>query len=709
MDIAARRFSTTALRHTACATGGVALWLLAACAWGLDFGHARFISAPGQALLIQVPVGGMTAEDARSLAAQPAPAADWTGAGLVPPVSLDTLRVRVIPAVQGSNRRVLQIRSSQPFQGDLADLLLDVHTASSRQRYQVSLVAPEPAAAVQSPQREAAVPAAPHAAPAVGMAAPPTRRRIPRAAIPVRTGDTMLAISQRHAVDGVTVYQLMMALQRANPQAFIRGNINLVRAGSRLAVPAVEDMLSLSDLEARRQFSEQTAAFLRLRGVLAADVAPVQSGAGGAVSAAGAAQPRTPARSSTDALRLTGSAAAANDARVAQGLALKDAQDRVKTLEDNVHQLEQALQAQRAALGHLDAASPEAPVTGTEGTGPAAVAAGRGQGAGAAAEPPAANHGIQQQVDRLQQALRELGQVLQPSLIAGQAKERSAPGQTEAGDAAATRPAGAEGETAKLAHGEPGTPAAKSESPASDAHAAMAESRAQVARLSDQLDQLSQDLKQAQTAERHATEAHRLAQIESGIAELNRSLQAQRDQLSSEEALAAAQGQAGQLQERVKQLDQALKAQGEAARSAVTDGAQAVGDSLEKIAGAIQDAGKNANQPIRDSLAGVKTPADGTAASDAASLGASNAAAAELKPSQKTEERVSWLQNHLLSVMTALLAFIVLVIAWLLRRANAARDDEPASEGTTAAMVEEKLQSIDLDLDSDAPSTQPKG
>lgn len=52
--------------------------------------------------------------------------------------------------------------------------------------------------------------------------------------------------------------------------------------------------------------------------------------------------------------------------------------------------------------------------------------------------------------------------------------------------------------------------------------------------------------------------------------------------------------------------------------------------------------------------------------------------------------------------MTGLLALIVLMIAWVLRRANVARDEAEDSVQVTEAMVQEKLQGIDLDLDLDA-------
>src|SRR3546814_10894163 len=72
--------------------------------------------------------------------------------------------------------------------------------------------------------------------------------------IRVRPGDTMFAIARRNAVPGVSVYQMMIALQRANPQAFIRHNLNLVKAGAVLAVPDKAALTAVSDREARRLF-----------------------------------------------------------------------------------------------------------------------------------------------------------------------------------------------------------------------------------------------------------------------------------------------------------------------------------------------------------------------------------------------------------------------------------------------------------------------
>ncbi len=533
------------------AVGALALaFLTGGAAHAATFGHARLASGAGEPLLILVPVSGLTEADLSALSARPAPAADWAQAGLTPPVPLDSLSVSVGADVRPGGRRVLRIGSGQAFTGNLADLLLDVHTATGEQRYQVSLVSPEPARAAAA--SAAAQPAKQGAsANAVGAAAPhASTRRVPAGAIAVRPGDTMFAIGRRHAVDGVSIYQLMMALQRANPQAFIHDNVNLVRAGASLAVPDINDMLSISDAEARRQFQAQAAAFARMRGRLAgAAAAATDAGqaATGTVSQDDSRANARPAAAAGDHLRLSESGAkgqsadAAADARTARGHALKDAESRVDQLEGNVKNLNQALQSQ-------------------------------GEAARSAAS----------------QGVEAIGQSIQQ--IAGAISEAS---QEAAAQANETAPAG----------GEP-----------------------------------------------HASGAGT-----SGAVGAN----------------AASSGAAG----------------------TGTPGSQAAG-------GAASGTGSTAAGGASSTASAGSRASSASSAGSPAAAGADSAArVAEQPPSERTQDRVSWLQDHLLGVMTGLLALIVLIIAWLLRRANAARDEADASPRVTESMVRERIQDIDLNLE----------
>ena len=85
--------------------------------------------------------------------------------------------------------------------------------------------------------------------------------------------DTLWKIANRTRVDQVTVNQQMMALQRLNPRAFIRGNINLLKAGYQLDVPSVPEATAISSAQADALVAEHTQAW-RERRSLVADAAP---------------------------------------------------------------------------------------------------------------------------------------------------------------------------------------------------------------------------------------------------------------------------------------------------------------------------------------------------------------------------------------------------------------------------------------------------
>jgi pilus assembly protein FimV len=75
---------------------------------------------------------------------------------------------------------------------------------------------------------------------------------------PIGKNDTLWEIAQAVRPDSsVSVHQTMLALQRLNPDAFINGNINLIKKGQVLRVPDANEINSVSKSEAVRQFNAQ--------------------------------------------------------------------------------------------------------------------------------------------------------------------------------------------------------------------------------------------------------------------------------------------------------------------------------------------------------------------------------------------------------------------------------------------------------------------
>lgn len=75
---------------------------------------------------------------------------------------------------------------------------------------------------------------------------------------PIGSKDTLWEIAKAVRPDStVTVHQTMLALQRMNPDAFIRNNINLIKKGQVLRVPDASEITNTSKTEAVSQVNSQ--------------------------------------------------------------------------------------------------------------------------------------------------------------------------------------------------------------------------------------------------------------------------------------------------------------------------------------------------------------------------------------------------------------------------------------------------------------------
>jgi pilus assembly protein FimV len=245
--------------------------------------------------------------------------------------------------------------------------------------------AAEPAPSAAAPASEAKPAAEPESAPSAGVEAKPIEPRVAPAATPtppageasaaagaekstyeVRSGDTLGAIARQNLPPGADLNQMLIAIYRSNPDAFIRDNVNLVRAGRILNLPAAEAVSAVDMEEAGRLVRAQAADFAEYRSRLAAmaapsDAPPAQQADAGRIEP----KPEAPAApAQEDRVRLSkadaqkpaaaGARAARDDDAAARERALKEAQSRVSDLEKNVSDLQKLLELKNQQLAEME-------------------------------------------------------------------------------------------------------------------------------------------------------------------------------------------------------------------------------------------------------------------------------------------------------------------------------------------------------------------
>jgi len=180
----------------------------------------------------------------------------------------------------------------------------------------------------------------------------------------VKKGDTLGAIARANLPPGITLNQMLIAIYRANQDAFIRENVNLVRAGRILNIPTADEVGAVDTAEANKLVRSHMAEFREYRSRLAAVPAPAEA-TPGQREAPGTIQPKPEApkpAAPSDQVRLSkadpqkpgATAAARADDAAARERALQEAQSRVKDLEKSVADLQKMLEIRNQQLAELE-------------------------------------------------------------------------------------------------------------------------------------------------------------------------------------------------------------------------------------------------------------------------------------------------------------------------------------------------------------------
>lgn len=162
---------------------------------------------------------------------------------------------------------------------------------------------PEPAPREAPPATPA--PSAPTAPTAPAASVPPPPPFEPRGVAPgaptgdawgpVQSGETLWRIAERTRRDDVSINRQMIALLRANPEAFIGGNINQLRRGAILRLPGFDEVQALSASEANALVREHMASWQASRTPVPTPAEPAPGQAAPAPTA-GSAPPAPDAR-----------------------------------------------------------------------------------------------------------------------------------------------------------------------------------------------------------------------------------------------------------------------------------------------------------------------------------------------------------------------------------------------------------------------------
>jgi len=264
----------------------VASFAISPAAWALGLGDAQVESYLNQPLKARIDLVSREGDDLASVTAKLASADDYQLIG----ASLEDIPVPVrftVEDIEGD--AYLMATSSLPVGNPVVRLIVEVNWSSGRMLREYTLFLDPPSLADQAPPpridnrskppalvpEPAPEPAPPAMSPSEAEPEPataeprparpePVSERAPDSGEygPVASGETLWGIARDWSRGtGMSINQVMIAIQRENPDAFLNNNINLLKRGAILRMPAVSAVENIPDAVAYNEVVAQEEAF----------------------------------------------------------------------------------------------------------------------------------------------------------------------------------------------------------------------------------------------------------------------------------------------------------------------------------------------------------------------------------------------------------------------------------------------------------------
>ena len=354
-------------------------------ALALSLGRITVQSALGEPLRAEVDVPDINADEAASLKVSVASPAAFKAAGLDYSTAIASLQTTLHKRPDG--RSYIRLSGNQAINDPFLDMILEASWASGRivRDYTLLFDPPNlrPAAAPNPAQLSPALVNRSSTAPApVRAPAPPVRaaepvkaapaERAPAAATPganhisVKRGDTASKIATVVKPANVSLDQMLVALLRSNPMAFIGNNVNRIKAGSVMTIPTAEQAAATPAPEATQIIIAQSRDFNDFRRKLAGN-APGTETAAATASAQGNVQAKVEdqrvSSAAPDKLTLSKGVIQKQQAEdpLAKGNSASDAAKRAAELAKNIQDLDKLGSASSATAAPPPQAATSAP------------------------------------------------------------------------------------------------------------------------------------------------------------------------------------------------------------------------------------------------------------------------------------------------------------------------------------------------------------
>ncbi|WP_186297572.1 FimV/HubP family polar landmark protein [Sedimenticola selenatireducens] len=287
--------------------------------------------------------------------------------GIERPFILSKLRFQADQTVDG--KTIIQVSSRDPIREPFLNFLIEVNWPKGKllREYTVLLdppvtldrrPAPVQAAPMQQKRQQRIAASQPTAPTPRSAVAPSDVSWAGSASVseygPTKRNDTLWGIAKQVRTDGASMQQMMIALQRANPQAFINENINNLKVGQVLRIPKADEVMDLNKREAANAYREQLQEWQAdsKPTEMAADEQPVSESMGSNMPAESAPEPQAELKIAS--ARPSGDGAAGPSEGADQGEVLEQLKQELIVSEEAKQAALQEAENVRSRVGDLE-------------------------------------------------------------------------------------------------------------------------------------------------------------------------------------------------------------------------------------------------------------------------------------------------------------------------------------------------------------------